>query len=84
MPHESESLDAMLCKATQMRERSQDRIVADFRMQLEGKGTGPTDEELQAFARLTHVEEVLRRLTTDTPLGDAATVRLGPMQKSPL
>jgi hypothetical protein len=79
-----EHLDAMICKAAQMRERSQDRIVAAFRQQIDGEGAGPTDEDLQAFARLTAVEEALRRSRSAMPPGAAVVEWLELVRPLPL
>lgn len=53
---------SMVGKATQMRLLAQDRIVHAFRKQLQGQGPGPTDDDLQCFARMALVEEALQRL----------------------
>ncbi|VTU34778.1 hypothetical protein [Variovorax sp. PBL-E5] len=47
--------------ATRMREMAQQRIVDTFRRQLDDEGPGPTDDELQSFARLALVEQALHR-----------------------
>jgi hypothetical protein len=52
---------SMVSKASHMRELAQDRIVRAFRSQIDGQGAGPSDEDLQSFARLALVEDALRR-----------------------
>ena len=52
---------SMMAKASEMRAFAQDRIVRAFRSQIEGKGQGPFDGDLQSFARLALVENTLRR-----------------------
>ncbi|VTU20202.1 hypothetical protein SRS16CHR_02595 [Variovorax sp. SRS16] len=81
--HELESIDGMIRKATQMRQLAQARIVAAFREQLEGKSSGPTDEDLHAFARLAHVEEALHRSRSSLPLGADAVAWLDELARPP-
>lgn len=53
--------DAVKTAATRLRESAQATIVRSFRDYLESGGPGPTDEELQTFARLAVAEQRLQR-----------------------
>lgn len=55
------ALRAAASTATHMRELAQQRIVVAFRAEVQGMGPGPTDADLQSFARLTLVEESLHK-----------------------
>jgi hypothetical protein len=46
--------------ATHARELAQQRIVMAFRAYVHGQGPGPTDSELQIFAKLAVVEHALQ------------------------
>lgn len=48
--------------ATTLREAAQASIVRSFRAYVDGDGPGPSDENLQTFARLVVNEQRLRRL----------------------
>lgn len=54
------ALRAAASTSTQVREMAQERIVNAFRQFLDGTGTGPTDADLQSFARLALVERALQ------------------------
>jgi hypothetical protein len=64
------ALRAATDTATQVRGLAQDRIVQAFGDHLRGAGTGPTDEELQSFARFALVEAALQK-HLDAVLGAA-------------
>lgn len=55
------ALEAASDTATRARELAQERIVLAFRSQLEGVGPGPSDADLQCFARLALVEKALQK-----------------------
>ncbi|MGO4392567.1 hypothetical protein AB4Z46_14565 [Variovorax sp. M-6] len=68
--------------ATDTRHLAQERIVAAFRQQLQGEGPGPSDADLQSFARLVLVENALLKelgaavvLAASRPLSDGARDR---------
>lgn len=46
--------------ATHARRLAEQRIVAAFRAYVHGQGPGPTDSELQIFAKLAVVEHALQ------------------------
>lgn len=56
---EVNTLRRAAASATDTRHLAQERIVAAFRQQLQGEGPGPTDADLQSFARLVLVENAL-------------------------
>ena len=60
------ALQAATSTATQVRGLAQDRIVQAFGDHLRGLGAGPTEDDLQSFARLALVEAALQK-----HLGDA-------------
>ena len=61
LDEELTALEAASATATQARELAQNRIVLAFRSQLEGAGPGPSDADVQSFARLALVERALRK-----------------------
>ncbi|SEB12618.1 hypothetical protein [Variovorax sp. YR216] len=61
LDEELTALEAARTTATQARELAQDRIVRAFRSQLEGTGPGPSDADVQCFARLALVEKALQK-----------------------
>jgi len=61
LDEELTALEAASTTATQARELAQNRIVRAFRSQLEGAGPGPSDADVQSFARLALVERALRK-----------------------
>lgn len=63
LDEELTALEAATTKASQARELAQDRIVLAFRSQLEGAGPGPSDADVQCFARLALVERALQKET---------------------
>ena len=65
---ERERID--LAAAARARRAVQVRIVDAFRSHVRGAGAGPTDEDLQAFAKLAVAEQRLRRrLAASKPSG---------------
>lgn len=56
---EVNTLRRAAASATDTRHLAQERIVVAFRQQLQGEGPGPTDADLQSFARLVLVENAL-------------------------
>ena len=61
LDEELSALEAASSTATRARELAQNRIVSAFRSQLEGAGPGPSDADVQSFARLALVERALRK-----------------------
>jgi len=61
LDEELTALEAASSTATRARECAQDRIVLAFRSQLEGVGPGPSDADVQCFARLALVEKALQK-----------------------
>ncbi len=61
LDEELTALEAASTSATRARELAQDRIVLAFRAQLEGAGPGPSDADVQCFARLALVEKAFRK-----------------------
>lgn len=61
LDEELTALEAVRATATRSRELAQDRIVRAFRSQLEGAGSGPSDAEVQSFARFVLVEKALQK-----------------------
>ena len=53
--------EALATVATRARELAEQRIVAAFRTYLHEHGPGPTDSDLQIFAKLAVVEHALQR-----------------------
>jgi hypothetical protein len=56
---EVSTLRTVAATATDTRGLAHHRIVTEFRKQLQGEGPGPTDADLQSFARLVLVETAL-------------------------
>lgn len=54
--------EVLVAQALAARQLAHDRIVLAYREQLCGNGPGPTEGDLQAFARLVLVEQTLVRL----------------------
>jgi hypothetical protein len=52
--------------ASRLRELAHQRIVDSFRAQLRNGGPGPSDEDLQSFARLAWLEHTLMRPRADS------------------
>ena len=61
LDEELTALETATTTATRARERAHDRIVIAFRSQLEGAGPGPSDADVQCFARLALVEKALQK-----------------------
>lgn len=61
LDEELTALEAARATATRARELAQDRIVRAFRSQLEGAGPGPSDADVQSFARFALVEKALQK-----------------------
>ncbi|WP_157731201.1 hypothetical protein [Variovorax sp. HW608] len=61
LDEELTALEACSTTATRARELAQNRIVSAFRSQLEGAGPGPSDAQVQSFARLALVERALQK-----------------------
>ncbi|MDM0075224.1 hypothetical protein QTH90_12570 [Variovorax sp. J2P1-59] len=57
---EVRALELAAATARRSREQAHDRIVLAFRDQLQRLGPGPSDDDLQSFARLALVEQALR------------------------
>lgn len=55
------ALEAAAATATCARELAHDRLVSAFRAQLDGDGSGPSDAEVESFARLALVERALQK-----------------------
>ena len=55
------AVEAAATTASRAREFAQQRIVLAFRQQLEDLGPGPTDADIQSFARLALVEKALQK-----------------------
>ena len=53
--------EALVTAATRARELAEQKIVAAFRIYLCEHGPGPTDSDLQIFAKLAVVEHALQR-----------------------
>src|SRR5215207_1096979 len=73
----AQAMSVVLTVATQLRESAQDAIVRSFRIHLDGSGSGPTDEELQTFARYAVAEQRLqRRLAEDATRSQPRSVTM--------
>jgi len=59
------STHAVRTVAASLRESAQAAIVRSFKAELNGCGPGPTDQELQTFARLAVAEQRLKRWLTE-------------------
>jgi hypothetical protein len=59
------SAHAVRTAAASLRESAQATIVRSFRAYLDGCGSGPTDEDLQTFARIAVAEQRLQRWLTE-------------------
>ena len=58
---EVRALKSAAATARLAREMAHDRIVLAFRNQVQRQGPGPSDGDLQSFARLALVEHTLRK-----------------------
>ena len=56
---EVSTLRTVAATASGTRALAHERIVCEFRKQLQGEGPGPTEADLQCFARLVLVETAL-------------------------
>ncbi|MDM0107579.1 hypothetical protein QTH97_21705 [Variovorax sp. J22R24] len=55
------ALESAAATASRAREMAHERIVLAFRNQLQRQGPGPSDADLQSFARLALVERALHK-----------------------